>query len=165
MPVKRPQGNSLVLAVPRSPVHFLLSGAAIELRYAGRRSGRHYVLPVQYARDEERLVVLPQHAESKTWWRNFLTPQPVRVRLRGRLHAGIARVVRPGDPGGKRIGSCISRGGGGWRVVSLDPSWRSLFASSNDGRRKEASIWAGQRSGLPHCLPDPMDRYGAVQGS
>jgi len=98
MPVKRPQGNSLVLAVLRSPVHFLLSGAAIELRYVGRRSGRHYVLPVQYARDEERLVVLPQHAESKTWWRNFLAPQPVSVRLRGRLHAGIARVVRPGDP-------------------------------------------------------------------
>src|SRR5215471_9373591 len=99
MPVKRPQGNSFVLAVLRPPAHFLLSGAAIELRYAGRRSGRHYVLPVQYARDEERLVVVPQHAESKTWWRNFVAPQPVSVRLGGRLHAGIAPRCPPQRPG------------------------------------------------------------------
>jgi deazaflavin-dependent oxidoreductase (nitroreductase family) len=97
MPIKKPQGNSLVLAVLRSPAHRLLSGMAIELRYTGRRSGRQYVLPVQYARAEERLVVVPQGAESKTWWRNFLTPQPVSVRLNGRLRDGIARVVHPDD--------------------------------------------------------------------
>jgi deazaflavin-dependent oxidoreductase (nitroreductase family) len=87
-----------VLAILRSPVHRLLSGVAIELRYAGRRSGRQYVLPVQYAGDEQRLIVAPQGAESKTWWRNFLTPQPVTVRLKGRLRNGTARVVRPDDP-------------------------------------------------------------------
>jgi len=98
MPVKRPQGNSLVLAVLRSPAHRLLSGMALELRYTGRRSGRQYMLPVQYAREGERLVVVPQDAESKTWWRNFLTPQSVRVRLNGRLCEGTAQVIRPGDP-------------------------------------------------------------------
>jgi deazaflavin-dependent oxidoreductase (nitroreductase family) len=71
---------------------------AIELRYTGRRSKRSYTLPVQYARDGERLVVIPQGPESKTWWRNFLTPQPVRVRLKGHLHDGIARVVDRDDP-------------------------------------------------------------------
>jgi len=48
MPIKRPQGNSVVLAVLRSSAHRLLSGMAVELRYTGRRSGRQYVLPVQY---------------------------------------------------------------------------------------------------------------------
>lgn len=96
--MKRPQGNSVVLAILRSPVHRLLSGLVIELRYTGRRSGRQYVVPVQYARDEQRLVVVPQGAESKAWWRNFLTPQPVTVRLKGRLRDGTARVVRPDDP-------------------------------------------------------------------
>jgi hypothetical protein len=98
MPVKRPQGNTLVLAVLRSPAHRLLSGTAIELRYTGRRSGRRYLLPVQYAREGNRLVVVPQGAETKTWWRNFLTPQPVSVRLASRLRDGIATVVQPGDP-------------------------------------------------------------------
>ncbi len=89
----------MVLAILRSPAHRLLSSVAIELQYTGRRSGRRFVLPVQYARAEERLVVAPQGAESKTWWRNFRMPQPVTVRLNGRLREGIARVVQPGSQG------------------------------------------------------------------
>lgn len=98
MPIKRPRGNALVLAVLRSPAHRLLSGMAIELQYTGRRSERPYALPVQYAREAARLVVVPQGAESTTWWRNFRTPQPVRVRLEGRLRDGIARVVHRDEP-------------------------------------------------------------------
>ena len=96
--MKRPQGNAVVLAVLRSPAHRLLSGVAVELRYTGRRSGRQYVLPVQYARDGSRVVIVPQDANSKTWWRNFRSPQPVTVRLAGRLRQGTARVVDRGDP-------------------------------------------------------------------
>ena len=96
--MKRPQGNAVVLAVLRSPAHRLLSGAAVELRYTGRLSGRQYVLPVQYARDGSRLVVVPQDPDSKTWWRNFRTPQSVTVRLAGRLREGTARLVDRGDP-------------------------------------------------------------------
>ncbi|HSJ44112.1 MAG TPA: hypothetical protein VK923_05445 [Euzebyales bacterium] len=51
-----PQGNGIVLAVLRSPFHRLLSGVALELRYTGRRSGREYVLPVQYARRGDQLT-------------------------------------------------------------------------------------------------------------
>jgi hypothetical protein len=51
MRLKLPQGNALVLAILRSRFHRLLSGLALELRYTGRRSGREYVLPVQYARE------------------------------------------------------------------------------------------------------------------
>jgi len=95
---RRPQGNRLVLAILRSPLHRLLSGMAIELRYTGRRTGRQYTLPVQYAREDDRLLVIPQGEESKTWWRNFLTPQPASVRLAGRLRNGTARVLNPDDP-------------------------------------------------------------------
>lgn len=93
-----PQGNAIVLAVLRSRAHRLLSASAIELRYIGRRSGRRYVLPVQYASAGDQLVVRPQHWQHSTWWRNFRTPAPVTVRLAGRLHEGTARVVDPGDP-------------------------------------------------------------------
>jgi deazaflavin-dependent oxidoreductase (nitroreductase family) len=97
MRVRRPQGNRIVLAVLRSPAHRLLSGMALELRYTGRRSGRGYVLPVQYARAGSRLVVAPQAPESKTWWRNFRTAQPVTVRIAGELLDGTARVVERDD--------------------------------------------------------------------
>jgi deazaflavin-dependent oxidoreductase (nitroreductase family) len=96
--LRLPQGNAVVLAVLRSRAHRLLSASAIELRYTGRRSGRQYVLPVQYAGAGDRIVVRPQNWQHSTWWRNFRTPQPVTVRLTGRLHEGTARVVDPGDP-------------------------------------------------------------------
>ncbi len=96
--MKLPQGNAIVLAVLRSRAHRLLSAAAIELRYIGRRSRREYELPVQYAQAGEQLVVRPQHWQRSTWWRNFRTPQPVTVRLAGRPRDGTARVVEPSDP-------------------------------------------------------------------
>ncbi len=98
MRIRVVQGNAIVLAVLRSRAHRLLSGSAIELRYTGRRSGRQYVLPVQYAGAGDHLVVWPQHWQRSTWWRNFRTPLPVTVRLAGRLHEGTARVLDPGDP-------------------------------------------------------------------
>jgi len=98
MRLKLPQGNAVVLAMLRSPVHRLLSGLAIELRYIGRRSGREYVLPVQYVRTGDRLVVRPQGAQRKSWWRNFRTPGPVRVRLAGQVYHGTAHVVDHDDP-------------------------------------------------------------------
>jgi deazaflavin-dependent oxidoreductase (nitroreductase family) len=96
--MKLPQGNGLVLAVLRSPVHWLLSGMVIELRYTGRRTGREYVLPVQYAGTGERLVVRPQGVERSSWWRNFRTPTAVTVRLAGRVRRGTAQVVAAHEP-------------------------------------------------------------------
>jgi len=102
MPAKKPQGNGLVLTVLRSPAHRLLSGMAIELRYTGRRSGREFTLPVQYALDGRRLLVAVQSPSSTTWWRNFRTPQDVSVRLRGKILQGTAHVVSPDDPAWER---------------------------------------------------------------
>ncbi|MGY1680659.1 nitroreductase/quinone reductase family protein [Geodermatophilus sp. SYSU D01176] len=96
--MRLPQGNAVVLAVLRSRAHRLLSGSAIELRYTGRRTGRQYVLPVQYAGAGDHLVVRPQHWQHSTWWRNFRTPRPVTVRVAGRLREGTARVVDPDGP-------------------------------------------------------------------
>jgi hypothetical protein len=97
MRVKLPRGNAVVLALLRSPAHRLLSGLVIELRYTGRRSGHGYVLPVQYARAGDRLILWPQDAQRTTWWRNFLTPQPVAVRLAGELHRGTALTLDRND--------------------------------------------------------------------
>jgi hypothetical protein len=97
--IRLPQGNGLVLAVLRSPAHRLISGIVIELRYTGRRTGREYVLPVQYAGTGERLVVRPQAVERSTWWRSFHTPTPVTVRLAGQTLRGTGQLVAAHDRG------------------------------------------------------------------
>ena len=96
--MRMPQGNSLVLAVLRSRVHRLASGMVIEMRYTGRRTGREYVLPVQYAGTGERLVIRPQAVGRSTWWRNFRTPTPVTVRLGGGIRHGIGQLVTASQP-------------------------------------------------------------------
>lgn len=90
--------NRMVLAVLRSPLHRLLSGAVVELRVRGRRTGRLVVLPVQYVRDGDLLVVLPGHAGRKTWWRNLAGGAEVSVRLRGATRHGRAEVLESGTP-------------------------------------------------------------------
>lgn len=92
-----PVANRAVLWLLRSPAHRLVSGALVDLRYTGARSGRQYALPVQYAEDNQRLVVWPGHPERKRWWRSLRAPAAVEVTLRGVLRRGSARVVERSD--------------------------------------------------------------------
>ena len=84
------------VAVLRSPFTGLLDGAVLVLTVRGRRTGRSYEVPVQYAVGDGCLWVLPGGHEHKTWWRNLRVEAPVSVRLRGRVLAGAARVVDGG---------------------------------------------------------------------
>ena len=77
-------GNRVVELVLRSPLHPLLSRAVVLVRYAGRRSGRMCTLPAMYVRDDDGVFVVAARAASKTWWRNFTSPRPAVLRLRGR---------------------------------------------------------------------------------
>ena len=82
-PVRR-FGNSCVRGILRSPVHGLLSRSVLLLTFRGRRSGRWFTTPVQYAARDGELVVVPGNAPRKQWWRNLRGGASVRVRLRGR---------------------------------------------------------------------------------
>jgi deazaflavin-dependent oxidoreductase (nitroreductase family) len=97
---RRPLGmmNSAVLALLHSPLHGLLDPGLCVLTYRGRRTGRRVTLPVVYARDGDRIVVLVGDAPDKQWWRNFTSPAPVEVRRGVRSRTGTARVVPPDDP-------------------------------------------------------------------
>jgi hypothetical protein len=76
-------GNRIAMRILRSRAHGLLSGSLLVLSYTGHRTGRHIELPLQYAGDGSDLVVLVGRGDSKTWWRNFRTPRPASVTLRG----------------------------------------------------------------------------------
>ena len=79
-----PAGNALVAAILRSPLHRVLSGAVGLVRYEGRRSGRTFTTPIQYALPGDgRLVIMVGQPEAKRWWRNFVEPHDLEVLVRG----------------------------------------------------------------------------------
>lgn len=85
--------NRLVETVLASPLHRLLSGSTAVIRYSGRRSGRHYSTPVQYAPDGDEVVVFAGRHETKTWWRNFATGRDAEVLFGGEWQSMIGTAV------------------------------------------------------------------------
>jgi hypothetical protein len=75
--------NTIVEKIIQSPVHPMLSGSTVLIRYTGNRTGNEYTLPVQYAGAQHGLVVMVGDAETKTWWRNFIDMGQVHVLLKG----------------------------------------------------------------------------------
>ena len=85
--------NLIVAAILRSPLHRLLSGTAVLLRYRGRKTGQPYTIPVQYARTDGELILFVMGAARKQWWRNLRARPEIDVLLRGVWRRASARVV------------------------------------------------------------------------
>jgi hypothetical protein len=85
--------NRVVSALLGSPLHRLLSGSTDVIRYRGRRSGRTVTTPTQYVRSGSDVVILVGRPETKTWWRNFLTPGDMDVLLAGRWTTMTAEAI------------------------------------------------------------------------
>ena len=64
------------------------------LAYEGRRSGRRIVLPTQYARSGDDVVILVGKPETKRWWHNFEEPRDVDVLLAGEWQPMTGRAIR-----------------------------------------------------------------------
>ena len=75
--------NAVVEAILTSPLHRLLSGKLLLIRYLGNRSSTEFTLPVQFADTHNGLVVVVGEPDTKTWWRNFTTMGQVQVALGG----------------------------------------------------------------------------------
>jgi hypothetical protein len=65
------------------------------IRYRGRRTGRRYELPVQFARNGNCIWILPGSPEHKTWWRNLRGGADVDLVLAGHDMHGHAMVIDP----------------------------------------------------------------------
>jgi deazaflavin-dependent oxidoreductase (nitroreductase family) len=90
--------NPLIRAWLRTPVlQQLLSPGLILLTITGRKTGRTYSIPVGYQRDGDTLYVMVSKARRKQWWRNYVEPGRIEVRLRGHDIGGQAVVVPPGS--------------------------------------------------------------------
>jgi hypothetical protein len=86
--------NPLFRAVLGSRVHRLLSGRLLVLSYRGRRSGRPFEIPLQYAElGDGRVVALAIDPETKLWWRSFVEVSPAELTIRGSRRPADGRLL------------------------------------------------------------------------
>lgn len=86
--------NPLVRLALRSPLHRWLDSAVLILHIVGRRTGRHYDIPVGFVDLGHRLVVVTQHR----WRRNLRGGgdlQVTRFGRRGWMHAELEEQPGP----------------------------------------------------------------------
>lgn len=96
--------NPLLRHLLRGPAGHRLSKRLALIRYRGRRTGRMYELPVQFAPDGNRVWILPGSPEHKTWWRNLRGGADVDLVLAGHDIHGHAMVIdRAGNPNSLRV--------------------------------------------------------------
>ncbi len=99
--------NPLVRLILCSPLHGLFSGSIVLLTYRGRKSGKRYTLPVQYARWGDTWIVVPGAAENKTWWRNLRGGALICLRV-GSRHLEADAEILSGSAGRAAIISALS---------------------------------------------------------
>ncbi len=91
-PGRAPFGNRMILALLRSPLHRLLGGGLLALRYPVG-DGRIIELPVSCVRSDRGFVVLVGAHAGKRWWRHFRSPAAVEVWQRGAWRPTTARLI------------------------------------------------------------------------
>jgi hypothetical protein len=94
-----PAYNRLVLGLLGSRAHRVLDRSLAALRVRGVVTGRTFELPVQYAAQDNAVLVVPGRPQTKRWWRNLVEPAAVDVLLRGRWEHGEGILLHPGEPG------------------------------------------------------------------
>lgn len=135
-----PIGNAVVGGVLRSPLHRVMSRSLLLLTFRGRRTGKEYTIPVQYARfGPDELVVVAGRPEGKTWWTNLRGPLSVQVRLGGRVLPGQARLVK-GEEAVARLSVYLK---------ALPRTARSLGIRPDAGGRFAAEDVAGLSARVP----------------
>ncbi len=73
--------NAFVRRLLQSPFHRLLSGNVVLLSVIGRKSGRTYLVPVNYKLMPGGISVLTYRR--RLWWRNLWGVDEVKARFRG----------------------------------------------------------------------------------
>lgn len=83
--------NPVMKTVLRSPLHRMASRTIALLRFRGRASGREFVTPLSYVRDDQTVWFLSDH--STNWWKNFREGDvPVSIEIARKTVKGTARL-------------------------------------------------------------------------
>ena len=84
-------GNVFMGGILRSPLHALLSRNTLLITFKGRRSGKQYTTPVNYALVGDHIFVTSM--KDRTWWRNLRGGAQVTLRLQGKKVSGWGEVI------------------------------------------------------------------------
>lgn len=87
--------NPFVKLILRSSLHGWMSANVLLITYRGRKSGKEYILPLQYVQDGNNIYIVPGYAEKKTWWRNLKGGMDVQLNLKGRTISGHGILLEP----------------------------------------------------------------------
>ena len=83
--------NPVMKTVLRSPMHRVASGTIALLHFHGRKSGRAFVTPLSYVKDDQTVWFLSAH--STNWWKNFRQGDvPVSIEIAKETLNGTARL-------------------------------------------------------------------------
>ena len=85
--------NPLVKWVLRSPLHPLMSKSVTLISFTGRKSGKPYSTPINYAMDGNTVTLITRR--SRAWWKNLQGGAPVTVIVQGKEQSGTAEAVTP----------------------------------------------------------------------
>lgn len=147
----------------RSPLHSLLDGRFLLISFYGRKSGKRYTTPINYARDGDTFIL----TTDSPWWKNLRGGAAVTLCVRGRTTAGVAEVSADCDVVREALEQLL-------RAVP----WYGKFAGVRlgpDGRLDPAAAAAAVRAGRvairvrpvalgtaePRCAGAGRDRTGA----
>ena len=84
--------NPVMTALLRSPLHGIASGTIALLHFRGRKSGREFVTPLSYTRENDTVRFLSAH--STRWWMNLRgEPVAVSIEIAGEMYTGKARLM------------------------------------------------------------------------
>lgn len=75
--------NPLVAAIARSPIHFLISSHVLVINFDGRKSGKKYLVPVSYHRNERTYSSVT--LRSNLWWKNLIDLKTTTIWMKGKL--------------------------------------------------------------------------------
>ncbi len=83
--------NPVMTALLRSPLHGIASGTIALLHFRGRKSGREFVTPLSYVREDSTVCFLSAH--STRWWMNLREEGvPVSIEIARETYTGKARL-------------------------------------------------------------------------
>lgn len=111
VPFVFPFFNPLTRMALRLPnTHGALSGRVLVLRFAGRRTGRRYAVPIAYSRAEDGALEAVTSVHG-AWWRNLEGDARVSVLLGGRVLPARVEVVRVrGEDADGAAAAAVQRG-------------------------------------------------------
>lgn len=99
--------NVIMIWLLRSPMHGFLSLNTMLIRVTGRKSGKTYTIPVNYA--QEGRILTTTSFRKRTWWRNLRGGAPVTVHLRGVELPATAGVIEEASEVASELAALLRR--------------------------------------------------------